>query len=109
MVPSWTSDQPLEAKDVVLLSVLGAVHDSRAPLNEIVESANNMAPHEWQPTADIVGDCLLSAVNKRLLTVECPRNRGSALQVEITETGRSVLRHLLRRSIPCQWGGFSRT
>lgn len=103
------SNRPLEASDVVLLSVLGAVHDNRAPVNHVIATAKEIAPQEWQPTTDLVADCVVGAINKRLLRLENVGECPSTSQVEITESGRVVLCHLLRKSIPCHWGGFSRT
>jgi len=99
----------LETNDVILLSILGAVRDDRAPLNAIISTAKEMAPEDWQPTADLVSGCILNAVNTSLLRLACPGEPDPALQLEITESGRYVLRRLLKQSIPCHRGGFGRT
>ncbi len=44
-----------------------------------------------------------------LLRLACPREPDPTFELEITESGRGVLRCLLRRSVPCHAGGFHRT
>ncbi|MCP5365575.1 MAG: hypothetical protein H6905_10185 [Hyphomicrobiales bacterium] len=99
----------LKPDDVVLVSVLGAVHDSCLPLNEIIAVANNMAPEVWQPTAQVIGNCIVSALNAGQLRLSAPVNCYAGVCYEITDFGRHVLRDRLRKSLPSQCASLART
>ncbi len=101
--------QHLDSSDITLLSVLGTVRDDRVPLTDIISAAKEIAPEEWQPTVELVENCVVSAMNKSLLRLSCPFEPEPPFELEITESGRSALRCLLRRSVPCLAGGFART
>ncbi len=58
-------DGHLDSSDIVLLSVLGTVRDDRAPLNDIISAAKEVAPEDWQPTTELVrGLCRRSDEDK---------------------------------------------
>ena len=99
----------LEARDLVLLTILGTVYGGSAPLTQIVATAKEMAPQDWQPTLDVIGGCVTRAIEARLLAPAASSAPDGPICIEITDLGREVLRDLLRRSIPPHLGGLSRT
>ena len=100
--------QHLDPSDVVLLTVLGAVHDAPRPLAEIIASARALAPDAWQPTADVICDGVAGAIDAGLLEA-VPAATATSVSFGITDRGRTAFRDLLRRPAPCQGEPLRRT
>lgn len=100
--------QHLDPSDVVLLTVLGAVHDAPRSLAEIIAAARDLAPDAWQPTADVIGDGVAGAINAGLLEA-VPAATAASVIFRITDHGRTAFRDLLRRPAPCQGEPLRRT
>lgn len=99
----------LEARDVVLLSVLGAVGDRGAALSEVVPAAKEIAPEDWQPTADVIAGCVVDAIDTGWIRATSGSEPGAVTRLEITPSGRKALRDLLCKPTPEHWGGLIRS
>lgn len=101
----------LQPSDLALLVVLGTAE--RAPVNfaAIVEAARQLAPRDWQPTADILRTALQGALAAGLVSAQksakpATANSGDAWQT--TPAGRRRIVELLCTPIPQATGGFLR-
>lgn len=102
------SSRCLEPRDLLLLTVLGAVQSGCSSLSQVTATAKELAPQDWQPTNDLIGAGVKGAVKARLLDLACCDDVASPTCLNITDPGRSFLRDLLRRSLPSHMGGVGR-
>ena len=98
----------LEARDLILLIVLGAVQSGCVSVGQVIATAKEMAPQDWQPTNDVVGAGVKMAGKAHLLDLVPSEDLVPPVRLQISDRGRTVLRDLLRRSLPPYMGGAGR-
>lgn len=104
-----SSERAMQPNDIVTLSVLGVVHSAPVPVDRIVEAAKEIAPDDWQPTAEMVLSVVRSAKERRWIDFDWGVPLSREPHLAITEIGRGVLRDLLTKPLPVAASGFART
>ena len=98
----------LEPSDILPLTVLGAAANTCVSLNDIIALATTIAPQDWRPTVEVVGNGVLNAIDAGLIILVPMTQPGVPVHFSITESGRAALHDLLRRAVPSSCGGPSR-
>lgn len=111
MEPGQDRTSSLQPSDLALLMVLGTAERAPVTFAAIVDAARQLAPRDWQPTADILRTALQGALAEGLVSAQrsaqpATANSGDAWQT--TPAGRRRIVDLLCTPIPQATGGFLR-
>lgn len=92
--------------DVALLLVLGTAARAPATLADLVAAARDVAPRDWQPTADTIA----AAARRALALGYADEQQGGAdVALATTPAGCDHMIRLLRKPLPTGPDGFVRT
>jgi Putative AphA-like transcriptional regulator len=98
----------MQPSDVACIVVLGVASDRPMSSSGVTQIAQALAPHDWQPTADMIGLTVDRAVSANMLAFS--GSDGTAEPTfQTTEHGRERMDALLRLPITASTGGFMRT
>lgn len=92
-----TPCRPLEARDVILLSLLGLLAEGAMDQGDLVDTARRLGGRDWQPTTEVIAGTMDSARNHGWIALPPGQVTGLA---QITESGRIRFQELLVRPIP---------
>jgi hypothetical protein len=97
----------MDPADVASLLVLGSAEGEACAFEEICRIARLIAPHDWQPTTEVMVAAADRALRYGLAVLNEDGDTGTPA-LKTTERGRDAIFALLRKPIPTGDGSFMR-
>ncbi len=100
MVEAGAPPPKFQPKDASLLTVLGAIQLGHKSLEEIIGAAKHVAESDWQPTGDLIRDCIRDALEAGLIQQSEASEHAKPGSFAITEAGVLRLFEMLSGATP---------